>query len=101
MGLYVKGERPRAYLKSFYGVLQADGYAGFEGLYQTGAITEVACWAKNGSRIGALYAIETDIRGRPPESRRLVRQARRWPALSRYLDDGRLEISLRSFLRRD
>ncbi len=140
-----KGERPRAHLKDFSGFLQADGYAGFEGLYQGGAITEVACWAHvrrkffdvhqaNGStiarealeRIAALYAIEADIRGRPPEARCQARQARagplvaelkawlettraklsgksdlaaamryalsRWPALSRYLDDGCLEI---------
>lgn len=140
-----KGERPRAHLKSFSGFLQADGYAGFEGLYRSGAITEVACWAHvrrkffdvhqaNGSaiarealeRIGALYAIEADIRGRPPEARCQARQARaspliaelkawlettraklsgksdlaaamryalsRWSALSRYVDNGRLEI---------
>ena len=58
-----------------------------------GWITEIACWAHvraassttlfaaNGSpiakealeRVGALYAVEADIRGRPPDERRLRR----------------------------
>jgi transposase len=45
-----KGEHPRAHLKSFRGLLQADGYAGFNALYESrngGAApaVEVACWA--------------------------------------------------------
>jgi hypothetical protein len=40
-----KGERPLAHLAGFAGVLQADGYAGFNGLYDTGRIVEAACWA--------------------------------------------------------
>ena len=142
-----KGVRPEQHLKPFAGVLQADGYAGFNGLYQRShnPLTEAACWAHvrrkffdlhaaNGSpvakealkRIGALYAIEREIRGRPPDDRRHVRQARagplldelhdwlqatysaaskksalagairyalsRWPALTRYRDDGGVEI---------
>jgi len=77
-------------------------------------------------RIGRLYGIEAEIRGRPPDERRRVRQARagpeleslhawlhttlttlskkselavairyalsRWAALTRYRDDGRVEI---------
>jgi transposase len=142
-----KGIRPRRHLKPFTGTLQADGYAGFNGLYdrEKDPLTEAACWAHarrkfhdlyvaNASpvarqaleRIGKLYAIETVIRGQPPEERRGVRQARagplltdlkvwltatyvaaskksalagairytlnRWQALTRYCDDGRLEI---------
>lgn len=71
-----KGERPRAHLKNFNGVLHADAYAGFDGLYENGAIIEAACWAHARrkfhdvmmtgaspiaeealSRIGALYGI--------------------------------------------
>jgi hypothetical protein len=33
-----KGERPRDHLKSFTGVLHADGYAGFNALFETGRI---------------------------------------------------------------
>jgi transposase len=86
-----KAERPLAHLKDFTGVLHADGYAGFKGLYEIGRkpgpIVEAACWAHarrkfhdvhaaNGSaiarqaleRIGELYAIEREIRGQPPTS---------------------------------
>ena len=40
-----KGEHPAGHLKSYRGILQADGYAGFNKLYETGAIVEAACWA--------------------------------------------------------
>ena len=44
------GEHPASHLAAFTGLLQADGYAGFEALYGAkrtapGPITEVACWA--------------------------------------------------------
>jgi transposase len=93
-----KAERPLAHLRDFTGVLHADGYAGFKGLYEIGRkpgpIVEAACWAHarrkfhdvhaaNGSeiarqaleRIGVLYAIEQEIRGQPPDERRRRRQA--------------------------
>jgi hypothetical protein len=43
-------DHPTAHMANFTGFLQADGYAGFEGLYspartKPGPITEVACWA--------------------------------------------------------
>ena len=143
-----KGEHPQAHLKDFKGVLQADAYAGFAKLYASGDIIEASCWAHArrpfwdlhesqgrvaGSvaeqalrRIGALYAIEADIRGSPVDERCRQRQARAGPllqklfawmgqmlaqvsvksalgraigytltrlrSLTRYRDDGRLEI---------
>ena len=140
-----KGEHPRRHLKNFKGGLQADAYAGFHHLYGDGAIYEVACWAHARrkfheihaihasptttealARIGALYGIEDEIRGKPADLRLNIRQARarpllddlrkwmektlrslsrksetagairyalsRWRALTRYTDDGRLEI---------
>ena len=44
------GAHPAAHLASFTGMLQADGYSGFEALYaarrnEPGPIIEVACWA--------------------------------------------------------
>jgi transposase len=140
-----KGEHPERHLREFRGVLQADAYAGFNHLYEDGRIQEAACWAhvrrkfydlhvahkspvaqEALERIAALYAIESEIRGRPPNERREMRQARArplleslrawlesclpklsqksdttaavkyalglWPALVRYVDDGRLEI---------
>lgn len=140
-----RGVRPAEHLKDFCGVLQADAYAGFNDLYDSGLIREAACWAHARrafydiheahrspiaaealERIGALYAVEADIRGSPPSRRTEVRQARagpllealhawlkhtlvqvskksalgkaigyvltRWTALTRYRDDGSLEI---------
>jgi transposase len=140
-----KGEHPRQHLKNFKGALQADAYAGFHHLYGDGGIYEVACWAHARrkfheihvlhaspsttealARIGALYAIEDEVRGKPAEQRCSVRQSRarplldemrkwmekmlrslspksetagamryalsRWRALTRYIDDGHLEI---------
>ena len=140
-----QGQHPRNHLRDFRGALHADGYAGFNGLYKTGSIVEVGCWAHvrrkfydlhhaHASplaadalrRIGALYAVEAELRGQPAEVRAKGRQARagpqleafrawlqttlsqvsqksalaeairyaltRWTALTRYRDDGRLEI---------
>src|SRR5215469_15816590 len=95
-----KGEHPLNHLKNYSGVLQADGFAGFNRLYETGRIREAACWAHarrkffelhqgHGSplakealeRIAQLYAIEKEIRGRSPAERKEVRQARSRPLL--------------------
>ena len=139
-----KGEHPRQHLRNFKGALQADAYAGFHHLYSD-HIYEAACWAHARrkfheihvvhasptttealARIGALYAIEDEIRGKPADLRLSVRQARarpllselrtwmekalhrlssksetagairyalsRWRALTRYTEDGLLEI---------
>jgi transposase len=42
-----KGEHPREHLKRFRGVLQADAYGGFNGLYdrEEEPLIEAACWA--------------------------------------------------------
>jgi transposase len=95
-----KGEHPQRHLEDFSGILQADGYAGFSKIYDGGRVLEAACWAhvrrkfvdlhelhkspvaaQMLDRIGALYAIEQEIRGRPPEERRAVRQERGRPLL--------------------
>jgi transposase len=96
-----KGIHPQEHLKGFCGILQADAYAGFGALYESGKVKEAACWAHARrkfydlhvarpsavtaealERIGALYAIETEIRGKPPDERRQVRQARAQPLLT-------------------
>lgn len=95
-----KGIHPRTHLSHFSGALHADGYAGFDRLFETGRIQEIACWAHARrkffdlfeatqspiarealDRIGALYGIESEIRGRPPDERRVVRRARAGPLL--------------------
>ena len=40
-----KGARPREHLADYTGWMHADGYAGFEDLYRSGKIHEVACMA--------------------------------------------------------
>lgn len=40
-----KGEHPQSRLSNFTGTLQADGYAGFDRVYEAGRLREAACWA--------------------------------------------------------
>jgi len=40
-----KGEHPHKHLAHFHGTLQADGYAGFNRLYDNDRMREAACWA--------------------------------------------------------
>jgi transposase len=89
-----KGEWPQAHLKGFTGILHADGYAGFNRLFESGAIKEAACWAHARrkffdvfeaikspiaeealTRIRALYAIEDEITGLSAAARHERRQA--------------------------
>jgi len=147
-----KGIHAEALLGSCSGFLHADGYAGFDRLYNPTkpggepALIEVACWSHARrklydvhhataspialealERIAALFAIESGIRGQPPDKRVAARQEHarplldelkvfldaslnqisgksalaqairyalsRWKALTRYLTDGRLEMS--------
>lgn len=146
------GEHPAAHLAGYRGYFQADAFPGYNALYrdpESGAprdIIEVGCWShvrrkftdildKSPSpvaaeavvRIGELFAIERDIKGAPPDTRKRVRQSRalpslaalkewleaqlrglssdstlglacryplrRWAAMTRYCEDGRLEVS--------
>lgn len=140
-----RGIHPQAHLADYRGILQADAYAGYNALYASGRVLEAGCWAHARRKfydihaqratdltrhvleqIGALYRIEAEIRGRPPDERLAVRQARsvpiaaalhqwlqeqlqtvsrksvvadaigyamnQWQALTRFLEDGRIEI---------
>jgi len=94
-----KGARPNKHLSQYEGFMHADGYAGFNDLYRTGKITEVACMAhirrkfvdvhkSQGSaiaeeaikRIAKLYGIEKAVRGQPPDERWKARQNQSKPA---------------------
>jgi len=138
------------HLADYSGIMQAEAYAGFNGLYVTGRksgpIIEAACWAhgrrkfyelaelqkapiaiETVRRIDELFAIEREINGLSPEQRLKVRRERskpliddleswmrrerrklssktalaeamdyslkRWTALTRFLDDGRICVS--------
>ena len=94
-----KGEHAQALLGSCRGFLHADAYAGFEKLYVadpgTAAprLVEVACWA-HARR--SLYEVFDDALARTSTKSKLAVAIRystaRWPALTRYTTDGRLEI---------
>ena len=100
-----KSEHPANHLATFRGTLQADGYAGFNRLYEKGKVIEAACWAHARrkfndlyeahaspiakealDRIAALYVIEKEIRGRPPDERQQIRNARARPLLESLHD---------------
>lgn len=113
-----KGEHPQRHLQSFAGILQADAYAGFNALYETGRIREAACWAHvrrkfydlhqaHGSpmaaealrRIGELYAIESRIRGQAPAQREQVRRNDASPLLlsiHAWLETASRQVSRKS-----
>jgi hypothetical protein len=118
-----RGEHPAAHLAGFRGILQVDGYSGFKSLLENrpaGEIRLAFCWAHcrrrfyelhqtTGSplaeealrRIGELYRIEAEIRGRPAEERRTVRQERGKPiveALHAWLTAQLGRVSGRSTL---
>lgn len=148
-----RGEHPEAHLADYTGILQADAYSGFAGLYTAtragGRVTEALCWAHarrkffelaDLARVGrappaplaveavrqidGIFAHERAIKGRAAELRlacrrehtaslvgafegwlknerpKLSRHAevaramdymlKRWPAFTRFLDDGRI-----------
>ncbi len=96
------GSQPQAHFVTLKWVLQADATAWFDAFFQGGAIVEAACGvqvrrqfhdsqlasapplaADALTRIQALYAIETQVRGKPPAERALLR---RQGAVSRLAD---------------
>ena len=95
-----RAERPIAHLAGFKGILQVDGYAGYRALAERGDVQLALCWAhvrrrfyelaaagpapiasEALQRIAALYAIESEIRGRTADERRAVRQEKSRPII--------------------
>jgi len=90
---------PAQWLTGYSGYLQADAYGGYDGIYHSENVTEVACWAharrkfydaqdSDGERaaqvltlIGELYAIEREAK--EDAARLQVRQERSLPVLTR------------------
>jgi len=113
------GEHPRRHLSSWAGILQADAYAGFGGLYEARRsprpIAEAACWAHGRRkffvlaelrqvplaieavrRIDEIFAVEREINGAAPEQRQAVRQERIKPlvtALESWMRTARARLS--------
>lgn len=119
-----QGTHPQSHLAAFAGVLQVDGYAGFNALggaeRKAGAVQFAFCWAHarrkffdfhhaTGSpiaaealrRIAELYQIEERIRGRPPDARAQIRQAESRPlveAMKTWLEQELARLSAKSAL---
>ena len=93
-----KGEHPSSHLKGYKGVIHADGFTGFNGLFGTDRASEQACmvhvrrkfvdvYESEGSaiaeetikRIAALYAVEKEARYKLTEERVALRQAKAKP----------------------
>ncbi len=108
-----EGKHPADHLSHYRGWMHADGYSGFNRLYEEGRIKEVACmehvrrksvdvFKASGlevaeeaiKRIALLYAVEKEARGKSPEERVQLRQERSKP----IFDD--LEIWLQAQLSR-
>jgi len=113
-----KGQHPQKHLAEFTGVLQADAFAGFNKLYEGGSIQEAPCMAhirrkffdlvkahnspiaaEAVTRIAALYRIEKQIKGRPPDERRAVRSSQARPLfddLRRWLEQALTQLTPKS-----
>jgi transposase len=92
---------PADWLRDFQGFLQADAYGGYDGIYHTGKVIEVACWAHArrkffdaketyGRRAAAmlsmvreLYAVEDEAKDMDDAARRELRQTKSVPVLMR------------------
>jgi transposase len=96
-----KHVRPAEHLAGFSGTLQVDGYGAYADLAEGGHVVLAFCWSHVRRRfyeiqaatpapiasealvrIGALYAIEADIRGLTADARRQVRQLRAKPIIN-------------------
>lgn len=92
-------EHARALLAGYRGILQCDGYGAYKALATTdGDMTLAFCWShvrrefielakgktapiatETLQRIAAIYTVEADARGKPPDIRRAIRQERSRP----------------------
>ena len=106
-----EGEHAERQLAAYTGIVQADAYSGFNGLFvegrqidgKPGPIIEAACWSHSRrkffelarlrkmpiaieavTRIDALFAIEREINGQSPSQRLAVRRERSKPLLDSF-----------------
>jgi transposase len=95
---------PAQHLAGYRGVLQTDGYGAYKALAKQGAVELAFCWvhtrryfhkllnekdpaktpiaAETIARIGQLYAVEAEIRGRSADERRAMRLQKSAPILA-------------------
>jgi transposase len=95
---------PITFLKNYQGYLQVDAYSGYDAIFKTGRVIEVACWAHARRKyfevaktqsppglaadavkwIGKLYEIESRIKDHPPDAKLKVRQTEALPVLADF-----------------
>lgn len=93
---------PQRILQGFKGYLQADALPGYNNLFASGDILEVACWAHARRKfvesqtseaarahtalgfIGELYGLEAQLKGKTDDERATSRQSHALPLLQRF-----------------
>jgi transposase len=108
-----KRDGPMKFLENFTGYLQADAYSGYDPVYATNRVEEVACWAHARRKLAeaqevdpvrasaglayvkALYKLEEQYADLSSEDRRKRRQAEAKPILDKFekwLEATRAEV---------
>ena len=97
-----KRDGPAEFLRKFSGYLQADAFAGYDGIYAAGTVKQVLCWAHARRKfyeartvqpepahqalafIARLYDIEREATSLEPEQRLKLRRARSRSILDQF-----------------
>lgn len=97
-----KRDGPATFLADFCGYLQADAFAGYDGIYAAGTVQQVLCWAHARRKffeakeahpieahaalafIARLYEVEREAKELERAERRLLRQQRSLPILTEF-----------------
>jgi transposase len=99
-----KRDGPATFLKDYQGYLQADAFAGYDGIYAAGTVQQVLCWAHARRKffeakdsqpheahqalafIARLYDVEREAKLLVAEARQALRAARSQPLLAQFRD---------------
>jgi hypothetical protein len=97
-----KRDGPATFLADFAGYLQADAFAGYDGIYAAGTVQQVLCWAHARRKffeakeahpgeahaalafIARLYEVEREAKGADPAAHLALRQERSQPILAEF-----------------
>ncbi len=99
-----KRDGPATFLRDYQGYLQADAFAGYDGIYAAGTVQQVLCWAHARRKffeakdsqprkahqalafIARLYEVEREAKLLETEARQALRVARSRPLLGQFRD---------------
>jgi len=108
-----KRDGPAAFLEDYCGYLQADAFAGYDGIYATKLVTEVACWAHARRKfvdcqksdpqrayvmvamVRLLYDVEAEAKHLDAQARAKLRQEKSLPILEKikaWLDQEQAKV---------